>query len=125
MPRTFTPAIIFAAWLLIVIAAGLIHARTGHDIPLCTFKRVTGYPCATCGGTRTAFALARADLAGAFSLNPLVALFLLAAPFLALVLYLRRRRNSPPIPAGVRTTLGMLALAALALNWWYVIAHGR
>lgn len=40
-------------------------------LPACTFKNLTGLPCALCGGTRSARAFLHGDLATAWYLNPL------------------------------------------------------
>lgn len=38
---------------------------------ICAFYNFTGYPCATCGMTRSVVLLTHLDLHGAFSMNPL------------------------------------------------------
>ena len=40
-------------------------------LPACTFKKLTGLPCALCGGTRSAQAFLHGDFAAALYLNPL------------------------------------------------------
>lgn len=50
--------------------------------PGCTFKSLTGYPCATCGFTRAFVRGAHGQLADAFSVTPLGAVV-----FYAMVLY--------------------------------------
>ena len=39
----------------------------------CIFKSLTGWPCPTCGMTRSLIRLRRLDLVGAFAANPLIA----------------------------------------------------
>lgn len=119
------PLLVLAAWVAVVLALAVLQQWSGREMTVCLFKRATGIPCATCGGTRCAIALAKGDFIHAIRLNPLVAFLLVTAPLWIAVWVYRRRRRSPPLGAGVRRTLLVLFLTALALNWWYVIAQGR
>lgn len=119
------PALALALWLSAVVFAYVVGRSTGHEIPTCMFKRVTGYPCATCGGTRTAALLAKGDITDAFAMNPLVAFFLLASPLLIVVWLWRRRFTMRQVRRPSSSRWLVLFLMVLVLNWWYVIAHGR
>ena len=93
--------------------------------PACPFHAATGVPCPTCGGTRALLALARFDVAAAFSWNPLVAtatLAFLVGGVAALALACRGRGipDVAPLP-----WLRAAAALALAANWAFVIAAGR
>jgi hypothetical protein len=109
------------ALLAAVAALSVTHAA----LPPCPFKMLTGLPCAACGGTRAALALARLDVASALRWNPLAAL---ALPLFVLfglaagVLRLLGRAIPEPRPPLVFRVLGLSALAA---NWAYLIAAGR
>lgn len=122
------PAIALAFWFIGVGAAYVLGRASGREIPTCMFKRMTGWPCATCGGTRTAGLLAEGDLLGAFAMNPLVALFLIVFPLLAGVWIWRFSRGvarQPRMSKRQSAFYLVLFLVALALNWWYVAAMGR
>lgn len=54
-----------------VLAIALIFRRSGWAFPNCSFYRLTGYTCISCGATRAVFALLRLKLARSFLLNPI------------------------------------------------------
>jgi len=95
----------------------------------CTFHRITGYPCLTCGGTRTARSLGRLELRRALATNPLVAVWLiLALPHALWVLASRAWRLPRPrlFPESRRDRYlmwGGVAAAVLA-NWVYLVFAG-
>ena len=55
-------------WLLINYNQLVI--RSGEP-GLCLFKRITSFPCPSCGSTRSVISVLKGDLAGALSWNPL------------------------------------------------------
>jgi hypothetical protein len=113
-----------------LLAVGLV-STLGLDrlgLTLCTFKRLTGLPCATCGSTRALAQLARLDLAGALAQNPLAALLAIAAVAWAaidLLLVVRGRALSLEMTAAEGRGLSLAAVVAAVLNWAYVVAAGR
>jgi hypothetical protein len=113
-----------------LIAAGVV-VSLGLDrlgLTLCTFKRLTGIPCATCGSTRALAQLAHLDVAGAVALNPLAALLSLAAAGWAvadMVLLLRGRALSLEMSSAEGRGLSIGAVAVVVLTWAYVVATGR
>jgi hypothetical protein len=110
--------IIFAAWAL---AWNGVTALLGVDAPSCTFRRVTGMPCATCGGTRAALRLFRGDLLGALQLNPLATLITVGVPAWLITAWIRR--GTPLIRwTRARWLWATLALVVVvAANWIYVV----
>jgi hypothetical protein len=46
--------------------------RLAPALPACPLKSWTGWPCFTCGATRTALALAHFDVLGALAVSPLM-----------------------------------------------------
>lgn len=97
-------------------------------LTICMLKAVSGIPCPTCGGTRALAHLARLDFAGALALNPLVVLgFAAVIPWALVDLLLLSRGRALDIEmnaTGARW-IGLTAAAALALNWFYLLAAGR
>jgi hypothetical protein len=112
------------------LAAGLV-VLLGLDrlpIAICVFKQLTGLPCPSCGSTRALGRLAHLDVWGALSLNPLfvvAGLGLLAWGVAELVLWTRGRTLDFEASPGVARLLRIAVVAALALNWAYLIAFNR
>jgi len=100
-------------WLLLV---GLAQ-RLAPGAVLCTFKRLTGVPCAGCGLTRGVTAIAKGDVARGLAYNPLLLTALL------LFLLLAALRLVAGLSPRVRLTRAWLlvAILLLAANWAYVI----
>jgi hypothetical protein len=117
------PILVGVAWLVMVIVTWFISQRTGTTIPTCLFRRFTGQPCATCGGTRAGMRLLHADVPGALAFNPLVTAVLLGLPVWAVVRVWRGPR--PAKSRRARTAWGAAWLIALGANWAYVLWHER
>lgn len=109
------------------LAVSLLHLD--HlPITVCTFKRLTGLPCPSCGSTRALAALARLDLGAAFALNPgatLAALLLVAWAAVDLVLLVRRRALAVDVSPGLSSVLRVSLVVAVLANWAYLLAAGR
>ncbi|MDZ7269726.1 MAG: DUF2752 domain-containing protein [candidate division KSB1 bacterium] len=95
-------------------------------LPPCLLHRLLHLPCPTCGSTRALLALGRGEIAVALAANPLLGLFALGSPAAAVMLLVAagagrdlRRLWSPQNIASWRR----LALAALVLNWIYLLAR--
>jgi hypothetical protein len=118
----WTVAVVVGYIALVGLAVWLAQRGGGH-VELCLFKRVTGYPCPTCGTGRGSLALLRGDLPAAWRFNPLVFTCLAA---LAAVLGLRL-----VLGRAVRVEMSRLewfvvlaaGLAAVLANWAYVIVY--
>ena len=122
-----------ALWLTVGGASlcllGLALATPGIQLPLCTFKILTGLPCPTCGLTRAVIALSRGDLGRALFMNPLAAVACLAGlaylVYAAAVIAFRLPRLRPRVTTLDARILRVTAVALLALNWTWLIATGR
>lgn len=115
--------LLVAAWASLVACAHALGQRHGVELSFCPFHRMTGYPCPTCGGTRATFALARGDVFGALTLNPLVTVGVpVFAWWLAFVAITGRApRRLDTHSRRLWTVVGGLFLA----NWVYLLAAGR
>lgn len=112
-------------------AAMLVAAFLPDYVPrlACPFRSLTHLPCMTCGSTRAGLALARFDLAEAFVMNPLmtVVLFAIGVYVLHAALVFAGVSKSwalPPSSARTRWA-GRAVLAAILVNWGYLVAVGR
>ncbi|HEY8548852.1 MAG TPA: DUF2752 domain-containing protein [Vicinamibacterales bacterium] len=114
-----------ASLLLLAIAVASPNVR----LPLCTLKVLTGIPCPTCGMTRAVLALTRGDFLLALTMNPLVVVGAIVAAcygvYAAAVLALGLPRFRPQLNARDWVAVRVVALAAMALNWAWLIADGR
>ncbi len=92
--------------------------------PPCPLHALTGIPCLTCGATRAAIALAHGEPAAAFALNPLAAAAIVAGVPGGLLApaWVALRAPLPPMPATGRLRLAVIA--ALAVNWIYLVVRG-
>jgi uncharacterized protein DUF2752 len=112
---------------LAALAVGLLHLDA-LPFTVCFFKLGTGWPCVTCGSTRALGRLFHGDLAGAWLMNPLAAVGVLALlPWGAADLALLPRGRSLGLelsPAAGRI-VRTVAIAAVVANWVYLVAAGR
>ncbi len=105
----------------------LIAHHFGVAAHACIWKRVTGLPCAGCGGTRAADALLHGDPAAAFVMNPAasagILLLALLTAYACGILIFRMEPLRPTLlrGRGWRTAV----LATLVANWIYLLLAGR
>lgn len=118
-PRFSSP---FAQFLLCAAGIGLV-ALLAHffGLTLCPLKRLTGIPCPTCGTTRACLLLLRGHPRDAFAMQPFA---LVGIPLLILwILSPRVRAFSAAL--WKHSTIKLLALLLLLLDWLYVFHHGN
>jgi len=109
-------------WIALVLVATLLP-QSASPGTICMFRRFTGVPCPTCGGTRAFLSVLDGRLLDAFLLNPLLMLFeILALVWLAAKLVLGRRLSLRLSPVERRVTWAALALVFF-LNWAYLILY--
>ena len=118
-------AFLWGGAALVSTAAAPWAPALASGLPPCPFHVLVGIPCLTCGSTRALLDLARFDVVGAFSWNPLAAaagiLFLLGGlAALGAALSGRGVESPRPTPA-LRAALAL----ALAANWVFLVAAGR
>jgi hypothetical protein len=120
-------------WLSIsLLSLGLAAAwlTIGLPWPHCTFHEMTGLPCITCGMTRCGIQFFHAHFLAALKWNPLVFVFLcgLAAYdlYALATLGMRTRRLRISLYTQTARTFARVAvIAALMLNWAYLLMHWR
>lgn len=122
--------VIWGAVLPLTVLVAALWYKIGLPLPQCNFKRFTGLPCATCGGTRSAVALlGDFDVVTSFLMNPMVffgfmvcgAYVIYAGTVLAFKLPRIRFRA-----AGKSAWLLRYLIAAVFLvNWAYLISNQR
>lgn len=112
-----------AAMLVLLSPLGPVFAGA---LPACPLKSFTGLPCPSCGATRTALALAEFDLAGALAVSPLATLawIVVVAGGLAAGVAAVAGYAVPELPRRVPIGWKIAAVAALAVNWLYLVWHG-
>lgn len=116
------PLALLAFWL--VAGAAYLLITLPLPLPLCGLRRLTGWPCPFCGGTRTLAALAFLDFRSGFALNPLVAL-LWSGSILFLLLSLcfpltRWTLASLGSLSRFKRSVWWLIASLLLLNWLYL-----
>lgn len=105
-------------WLVLVASAWLLAPR---GTVLCPVRRVTGFPCPTCGSTRAGVALVSLRPAEALRLNPFMTALMVGVPvFVAWRLTLGR--HGPFMSSRSAARLVWIALGLLAVNWVYILA---
>jgi len=120
-------AILAACALVAIAVVALLHLDR-LPFSLCVFKAVTGLPCMTCGTTRALARLARLDLAGALAMNPLATagtLALLPWAVADLALLPRGRALSLELSPAAARVARIAAVAAVLVNWVWLVAAGR
>lgn len=114
---------VVTVWLASGAAAVLMGRYIGPVPRLCLFKRLTSYPCPTCGSTRGVVRLLGGQIASAVACNPL--LFTAALIFAALILFRFTFARSVRLELTrlQRRAAWPLAAALLLANWVYVIIY--
>jgi len=111
------------AWLGVVALAAWLSARSGREVTLCLFKLATGKPCATCGATRGVLAALGGHAWRAWTYNPLMFTILAVAVVLLAMRVIFARSLRLELTRPERRLAWVLAIAALAANWAYVIVY--
>lgn len=112
--------------LATVAVMGALWLSLNLPTPQCVIYRFSGWPCLSCGGTRTARALLHGDLLAALVWNPLVAAGLIAAAAYMMYAILVCVMRWPRIRiTGVTPRWAMFfrlsIIGLLASNWIYLV----
>ena len=117
-----------ASWafgsLLCLLAIARSSVGLGFALPLCAWKRITGFPCPLCGSTRCLEACSHLHFVDALRWNPLTFLLCLAIVlWFALSLpgrsFPRQWREILERPTAV-SALRVFVAGAVLLNWLYL-----
>lgn len=93
-------------------------------MPACTFRVLTGFPCPTCGSTRSLVFLSHAWFLPAFVMNPLAFtafISLAAAFFYGVITFLFKLPTIHiSLSAAEKDQVKKIALLVVLLNWLYL-----
>jgi hypothetical protein len=118
--RTFGPA----ALLGLVVAGIAVALFTDYfkiTLPQCTFKQLTGLPCAFCGSTRALRAIGNFHVAQAFWFNPLATYGVFGATLAVICWLIAPRWFEDSVARVKRWPLLFIGLALVAVNWIFVL----
>jgi hypothetical protein len=118
--RSQTPALCFA-FVAAAIGVALLSSYFQISFPKCTFKTLTGFPCAFCGGTRALRAIGHLHFGEAFWLNPLVTVATFGAAASAIASSVAPQKFDQFIVQTKRWPILAISLSAIALNWLFVL----
>ena len=115
--------LVVLAWGAIIFATHCLMKEAGDNTSTCIFKRVTGYPCASCGATRGVVAFMDGDIVGGWLFNPL--LFTILAIIAAdLILRLVAGKAVRLVLSKREKLVAWIILAvAFVANWAYIIRY--
>lgn len=120
-------------WLSVSLSSLAVAATwfaVGLPWPRCLFHDLTGFPCITCGATRSAVQFFHGHFLSALRWNPLVFAALCgssvfnAYAFIVLVTPTPRLRIAR-FSSVEKNVVRMVIVVLLALNWGYLLAHWR
>lgn len=118
----------------ISLFSNLLNTCSIHSIGfnpfVCTFKRITGFPCMTCGGTRSFFYFAHLKFKNSFLMNPLVFLIINGVLLYGLLSLIRliTKNNNPlrvVMPIWLKRILVILLISSALINWVYLVFIGK
>ncbi len=120
-------------WLsasLVSLGVAAAWLTVGLPWPRCVFHQLTGLPCITCGMTRSAIAFFHAHFLAAFEWNPLVFAFMCGVTTFDLYAFAVVTTRAPRLrfifrSGAEKQYARAIVIAALVLNWVYLLSHWR
>ncbi|MEK7310102.1 MAG: DUF2752 domain-containing protein [Planctomycetota bacterium] len=102
----------------------LFQQPIAFNIFTCTFKKITGIPCATCGGTRSTFYLSHLQFKQSLLMNPMVFLGFIGLVMWGIIsliniAFYKSKTISLAMPG--KRLLIILLVGGLLINWAYLI----
>jgi hypothetical protein len=118
-------------WLVVSVAAiagAVAWLALALPWPKCPFLAVTGFPCLTCGATRSAITLLHGNIVAAAGWNPLafaVLCGLVVFDLYAAIVVIGRTPRLRIIDWSVtdKNVVRIAVIFLLALNWLYLLTH--
>jgi hypothetical protein len=122
-----------AIWLIVSIGSlgvSVAWFASGLPWPRCAFHDLTGLPCLTCGATRATVEFLHGHFLPALGWNPLVFVILCGLVVFNLYAAAVLLVHAPRIRIARLTTFEkrsatIVVIAAVALNWIYLLSHWR
>ena len=115
--------LIVLAWSGLGAAALFLSAYLGRPVQLCLLKRLTGFPCPTCGFTRGALSFLHGHLIQAWLYNPLLYSVLALFAIIVIMRVILARAVRISLTRAERRAAWILALALFFANWAYVVLY--
>jgi hypothetical protein len=120
-------------WLTVSVASLGLAATwfaLGLPWPRCVLHELTGLPCITCGMTRSAIQFFHGHFLAAFQWNPLVFAALCGLTIFNAYAFIVLATRAPRLRIALWTRADkkyarIIVIAALALNWMYLLLHWR
>jgi hypothetical protein len=107
--------------IALAVVGAVLTGYLNVPLPQCTFKTMTGLPCAFCGATRSLRAIGHFHFGEAFWFNPLVTLTVIAAEIAFVSWAIAPQRFQESVNRIKRLPLLVMALTLVALNWFFVL----
>ena len=122
-PWPFWAVVLVIVWIALGSTTLWLSYRVSERVEMCLFKRLTGYPCPTCGSTRGVMSIVSGDIPRAWQHNPLV---LTVLTVWAVMLVLRvgfKRAVRFNLTLRQRRIVFWAFICLILANWAYVIAY--
>jgi hypothetical protein len=120
-PARRRTAEVFFGLVALAVVGALASGYLGIGFPQCSFKTLTGLPCAFCGGTRSLRAIGHLHLVEAFWFNPLVMIGALVAGICAIFSAVAPQRFDRLVARVKRLPLLFIGFALVVVNWIFVL----
>ena len=117
-----------AVVLIWLSCIGVIHFTSkamGVNVVMCPMKLTAGYPCLTCGLTRGVDHLLHGRIIDGWWMNPLVFTIFLCSVIVLLVRAIFARKIQVVWNRNDKILIGSIFLAAIIVNWMYLIQTGK
>ena len=115
--------IIVFVWLAFVCLATYINFKLDKFVDLCLFKRMTGYPCPTCGTTRGVLSLMQGKFLEAWLFNPMVFIIALFIFFNLLFKFIFAKKIKISFTKKEKKIAWLIAAILFFANWAYIIFY--
>ena len=127
-PREADPELIWLGISVAAVGGAALWLALSLPWPRCPFLALTGFPCLTCGATRSALVFLQGDFLASWRWNPLgfAALCgLVVFNLYAAIVVVSRTPRVRIVDWTVRekNAVRIVAVVLLAVNWIYLLAH--